>query len=46
MKKEPKKLHLNRETLALLEALRVTGAGRAGVAAGTHYESICDCPAA
>ncbi len=39
MKKALKKLHLNRETLVHLEAIRVNG-GRA-VAAGTHYESIC-----
>lgn len=37
MKKELKKLQLNRETLKHL----VTGGREAGFAGGTHYESIC-----
>jgi hypothetical protein len=41
MKKALKKLHLNRETLVHLEAIRVTGGRAVELAAGTHYESIC-----
>lgn len=39
MKKNLKKLQLNRETLIDLE--RVTGGVKAGAAAGTHHRSLC-----